>query len=93
MARLVEARADGDHAAQGALATSQRRDPLVVHPILEVDDDAIRLGKEADREQRRPIGVVALNREEDGVKWLVDRLCFEQLQSSHLDDVVAARAA
>ena len=43
VAGLVHAGADGDDAAERALAAGQRRHALVVDPVLEVHDDAVGL--------------------------------------------------
>ena len=92
VAWFVQARADRDHAAERALAAGQRRHTLVVDAVLEIDDHAVAGLQEANGEQRRPVGIVALDRQEHVVERLVDRLRLVEMQRAHLKDVVAARA-
>ena len=68
-------------------------DALVVDAVLEVDDDAVRLGQVAHDERRRPLGVVRLDGEEGGVERLLDTLGLVQLERLTGHDMVAARAA
>ena len=71
---------------------SHTRDALVVEAVLEVDHDA--LGREVlERHRRRPLGIVRLDRDEDGIERLGDRLQLVDVQGLHRDQVLAARAA
>ena len=93
VAGLVHAGADGDDAAEGALAAGDGGDALVVDAVLEVDDDAVRLREVAHDEGGRPLGVVPLDGQEGGVERLLDALGLVELERLDRHDVVAARAA
>ena len=53
---------------------------LVVHAVLEVDDDAVRLSQVAGGELRGPLRVVALHRQEDRVEGLRDGLQLVEVE-------------
>ena len=93
MARLVQPGPDQDHAAERSLLAGQLGHPTVVDSVLEVDDHAVRLGQEANREQGGPVGVVALDRQEDRVEGLLDTLRLIEVQHPHRNHVLAAGPA
>jgi hypothetical protein len=92
VAGLVHAGGDEDHAAQRALAAGHRRHALVVDPVLEVDDNAVRPHQVGRAQRGRPLGVVRLHRDEHGVERPYDALHLVQVQRRHGNDVVAAGA-
>src|SRR5438128_1705767 len=77
----------------GAIPSGQRRDALVVHAILKIDDDPIWLAQKAAGKQGRPVGVVSLDRQKDCVERLADRLRIAQVHRIDWHQVLAAGAA
>src|SRR5206468_5090526 len=66
--------ADRDVAAERALAADDRGHPLVVDPILEIDDDAVARLEILRGQLRGPVGVIALDGDEHGVERRVHGL-------------------
>ncbi len=79
-------------AAQAPLAPGRGGHPLVVDAVLEVDDDAVGLLQVLEAEGHRPLRVVGLHGDEDGVERLGHRLQLVELQRAHRNQVLAAGA-
>src|SRR6266508_5759224 len=93
VAGLVHAGADGDDAAERALPTRHRRHTLVVDPVLEVHQDAVRLLEVGQAELGRPLGVVRLHGDEHGVEGRGEALDLVDVERLDRDEVLAAGAA
>ena len=89
---LVETGADRDDTTERPPAPGHCRHPLVVDPVLEVHDDAVRPGQMRQHQRRRPLGVVRFHRYERGVERLGDRLQLVHVNGLHADDVIATRS-
>ena len=85
VARLVHAGADGDDGSEAPLASGHRGHALVVDAVLEIDDDAVGLLQVLEPEGDRPLRVVRLHGDEDGVERLRHRLQLVDPERAHGD--------
>ncbi len=74
------------------MPAGERRHPLVIHAVLEVDDHACVRLQEPNAEQRGPISVVAFDGEENGIERLMDALRLIQVERLRVNQVLATRA-
>ena len=82
VARLVHAGADRDDAAERALLARDGRHALVVDAVLEIDHHAVGL-QIGQGHRGRPLGVIRLHRDEDGVERLAYRLELVDVERLH----------